>query len=125
MAGMPTAGPAEAASRPRCLRRPGLQVTRPGRLAVMGYRRPAMAGTPFRNASLAAQAKALDQLPVALLILLLQIVQQPAPLADHHQQAAAGMEILLVRLEMIGQVLDALGQQRHLNLRRTRIAFGG
>ena len=68
-------------------------------------------------------AKALDELLVAPVVLALEIVEQPAALTDHHQ-ATPGMEILLVRLQMIGQILDALGQDRDLDLGRAGVAFG-
>ena len=48
-----------------------------------------------------------------------------APLADQPQQAATGVVILLVRLEVLGEVVDALGHQRDLDLGRPCIAFVG
>ena len=53
----------------------------------------------------------------------LEVVEQAAALADHHQQAAARVVVLLVRLEVLGQVGDALGQDRDLHLRRTGVAL--
>ena len=50
-----------------------------------------------------------------------EIIQQPPPLADHHQQAAAGAMIFLVLLQMLGQMIDPLREQRDLNIRRTGI----
>ena len=58
-------------------------------------------------------------------LLALQVVQQATTLADHHQQAAARVEILVVRREMLGEVLDPLGENRNLHFRRTRVAFLG
>ena len=39
-------------------------------------------------------------------------------MAHNLDQAAAGMMILLVDLEMLGEFIDALGEERNLNLRR-------
>ena len=54
-----------------------------------------------------------------------QVVQQAAPLADHHQEPAAGVQVLVVGAEMLGQVLDALGQNGDLDFGRAGIAFFG
>ena len=70
---------------------------------------------------LAAQAEALDQLLVATEFRAAEIVQQAAALADHDDQAAAGVVVALVRLEMGGQVLDPLGLEGHLDLHGTAI----
>jgi hypothetical protein len=53
----------------------------------------------------------------------LEIVQQPAALADHHEQPAAGPVILQILLQVLGQVVDPLRQQRDLHVSRTGIAL--
>ena len=63
------------------------------------------------------QAQPADQRLVAAAVLGFQVVQQPPAAADQHQQATAGMEILRVGLQMLGQVADPLGQQGDLDLR--------
>src|SRR3546814_17949419 len=57
------------------------------------------------------------------LILSPQIVEQAAALIDHHQQAATAVIILRVGLEMPGQRVDAVGQDRDLHFRRTGVAL--
>ena len=52
-------------------------------------------------------------------IRVVQIIQQTSALADHHQQPAARAVVFLVGLQMFGQMIDALGQQRDLHVRRT------
>ena len=52
-----------------------------------------------------------------------QIIQQTAALADHHQQPAARAVVFCVFLEMLGKMIDALGEQRNLHIRRTSIPF--
>ena len=54
---------------------------------------------------------------------ILEVIQQSTPLANHHQQAAARAMVLFVLLKVFGQVIDALRQQRNLNIRRTGILF--
>jgi hypothetical protein len=63
----------------------------------------------------------LDQRIVAIHILALEIVKQRTPLVDHLQQAAARMVVLVVRLEVSGQRVDAAGEDRDLDFRRTRV----
>src|SRR5438105_4909813 len=65
---------------------------------------------------LAAQAEPADNGAVTLDVLLHQVVEKAAALADHHQQAAPAVMVLLVRLEVVRQLKDARGQQRDLHL---------
>ena len=57
---------------------------------------------------LLADTKRLDEIPVTLDVLLLQVVEQSAPLADEHQQTAARMMILHVHPEMLRKVRNPL-----------------
>ena len=50
----------------------------------------------------------------------LEVVEQPAALADELQQAAARVMILRVRLEVFGQVVDALAEDARPGLRGSR-----
>src|SRR5690606_30306441 len=63
----------------------------------------------------ATQAKTLDEVLVALLIGLLQVVEQLAALVDHHQQPTTRVVIFLVRGEVPRQAVDTLRQQRDLD----------
>ena len=49
------------------------------------------------------------------------VVQQAAALADHLEEAAAGVVVLLVDLEVLGELSDALGEDGDLDLRGTGI----
>src|SRR5688572_30022041 len=71
---------------------------------------------------LLANAEAADQFRVALGVLALQIVEQTPTLADQLEQAAARVMILRVNFEMLGEVVDAVAEQRDLHFRRTCIA---
>src|SRR3546814_9654625 len=55
---------------------------------------------------LLAQAQLGDEVGVARPILLLQVIQQRTALVDQHQQAATAVVILVMTLEMLGQVGD-------------------
>src|SRR5690606_22627969 len=58
---------------------------------------------------------------VPLYVGLLQVVQQPAPLADQLIQPAPGMEVLLVYLQVLAQLVDASRQDGNLDFRRPRV----
>ena len=49
---------------------------------------------------------------------------EAAALVDHCDEAAAGAEVLLVNLEVLGEFLDASGQQGDLNLDGTAVIVG-
>ena len=69
---------------------------------------------------LLAQAKLGAYLAVALDVGLFKIVLKSAAAADHLKQATAGMVVVLVLLEVLVQVVDALGQQSDLHPRGNR-----
>src|ERR1700682_1649203 len=71
---------------------------------------------PPRVKKLLPDPKPVDQLAVTGRILGLQIIEQPPPLPDQLEQAAPRVVVFLVRFEMLGEVVDALGQERHLHL---------
>ena len=64
-----------------------------------------------------------DQGAVALDVLLLQISQQVTALADHLQQTAVAVLVVFIGLQVLVQVVDARGEQRDLDLRRTGVAL--
>src|SRR3546814_1965362 len=61
---------------------------------------------------------------MAVRILALEIIKQDAALVDQHQQAAARGIVLRVGLEMLGQIDDALGQDRDLDLGAAGVTLG-
>jgi len=73
--------------------------------------------------TLTTQAEALDQVTIALDILLFQVIEQAATLIHHAQQTAPRVVITFVGLEMIAKVLDTTGQQCDLDLGRPGIIF--
>ena len=52
-----------------------------------------------------------------------RLEQAPAA-ADEHQQAATRVVVLAVRAEVLGELVDAVRQKRHLHLARARIRVG-
>ena len=52
---------------------------------------------------------------VAFRVILLQVIEQATPPADHHQKPTARAVIFQVRFEVLRQLTDALAQQRDLN----------
>src|SRR5688572_23189134 len=71
---------------------------------------------------LLANAEASNQLGVPIGVLALEIIQQAPPLADQLQQPAARMVILRVYLEVLGEVIDPVAENRDLHFRRSGVA---
>ena len=71
---------------------------------------------------LPTDAELLDELLVARLVLALQVVEEAAAVLDLAEEAVAGRMVLLVRLEVGGERLDLLGENRDLDFGRTRVA---
>src|SRR5438034_5702499 len=80
-------------------------------------------GAALCDRSLAPQPEALDQRPVALYVLPPEVLEQAAALANHLEQATPGVMVLFVGPEVLGQLLDALGQQGDLNLGRAGVGL--
>jgi hypothetical protein len=79
------------------------------------------ADIPHNCLILLPKTKTSNNRPVTLDVLLLHIIEKPASLSNQFQQSPTGMMILLVRLEMVGQVLYPGAQQGYLNFRRAGI----
>ena len=50
-----------------------------------------------------------------------QVIQQPPALTHHHQQPATRTVVFLAVLQVLGQMVDALGQQSNLHVGRTGV----
>ena len=89
--------------------------------AVLSERAPG----PYRTRAprhLSPQTELIDELSIAVKILPLQIVEQATSLAHDPHQPTTRMMILLVVLEVLGELVQALGQKTHLNLCRTGVS---
>jgi hypothetical protein len=81
-----------------------------------------LGGKPGKEGSgrlLASQAEALDQALVACRVFSVEVVQQAPALTDHSEQSAAGVVVLLVDLEVLGEFVDTRSEKRHLDLGRS------
>ena len=74
---------------------------------------------------LLADAQLGDDGSVAVDVLLGQVVEQAAALADHHEKAAAGVIVVLVGAQVLGELLDAVGEDGDLDLGGAGIALVG
>jgi hypothetical protein len=70
---------------------------------------------------LVAQAKIGDDLPIAVDVSALQVVQETAALADHLEETTAPMMILGMLPEVIGQIVDPFREHADLNLGRAGV----
>ena len=73
-------------------------------------------GAEAFSMQLLADAEFGDDALITLGIVLFQVVEQAATLADEHEQSATRAVIFLVRLEVLRQMTDALAQQSDLDL---------
>ena len=73
-------------------------------------------------ASLFANAQFLNDGFVALGIRLPEVIEQAATLAHHHEKAAPGGMVLLMRLEMLRQFTNPRTQDRDLDLGRAGVS---
>src|SRR5690606_18251294 len=74
---------------------------------------------------LAADAESLDEILITRLVARLDVVEQAAAQTDHLEQATTGMVVLGVVAEMLSEVLDPLGENGDLNLRRAGVSVLG
>ncbi|VXC31423.1 hypothetical protein PLANTIT3_70096 [Plantibacter sp. T3] len=74
---------------------------------------------------LAAESEALDQRAVALDVDGLEVAEEAATLSDQEQQATTRVVVVLVLLEVLGEVLDAAGHDRHLDLGGSGVTWVG
>lgn len=70
---------------------------------------------------LATEFQSLQQLGVFRQIVALDVIEELTTASRHLQKAAARVEVLTMRAQMLGQVIDPGGEQRDLNLGRTGI----
>ena len=60
---------------------------------------------------------------IALDVLLHQVVEKAATLTDHLVQAATGVVVVGVNLEVLGELVDALGENSDLDFGRTGVGL--
>ena len=83
-------------------------------------------GPPKRETRAAASVPELELLGNRLVprqIGGVEVIQKAAALADHFQKATAGAVVLDVALEMLGQMVNPLGQKGDLHISRPCVAL--
>src|SRR5690242_1691385 len=81
-------------------------------------------GRPKAPLRLLAKPELRDEGGVAIAFGLAKVIEQRPPLVDQHQQTAARMVVLRMGLEMLGEILDPLGEDRDLDFRGAGVALG-
>src|SRR6266850_52067 len=84
-------------------------------------RRRGSAQTSVLARLLLTDAEFLNNVFVSLGVVLLEVVEQATPLADQHEKAAAGTMVLLVGLEVLRKLTDALAQNSDLHFGAARV----
>src|SRR6516165_2604789 len=92
-------------------------------LFVLSHFRTAKRNPLRLKNALTADAKPRDQGLIARLVPRLHIIEELTALRDEFQETPARMIILNMRLEMLGEVRDALAQDRDLHFGRSSIAL--
>src|SRR6266516_2916180 len=72
-------------------------------------------------AVLMAETQLVDELPIPLQVVALQVLEQAPALRHHAQQAALPVKVLGVHPEVVGEAVDPLGEQRDLDRGRPRV----
>src|SRR6266702_507932 len=99
---------------------------RKGSGAAVGHllrRSPSRPAPTAPHPGLMAQAEFRDQSTIAVRAFLAEICKQPSALTNHHEQAAARMEIMLMDFKVFRELIDAPGQDRDLDFWRSCISF--
>ncbi len=65
---------------------------------------------------LLTQTEGLDECTIAVDVLVVEILQELAATTYHHGQRAGGTEVLVVLLQVLGEVLNTIGEQCYLAL---------
>src|SRR5205814_10329947 len=71
---------------------------------------------------LSADTELVEHHPVAPAVLTLEVLEEPPPLSDQHQQTPPRVMVLRVGLEVLGESIDSLRQERDLHLGRPGVA---
>ena len=67
----------------------------------------------------------MEELVILRQVVALEIIEELAAAGGHLEEAAAAVEILAVGAEVLGQVIDASGQQGDLDFGRTGVLVVG
>ena len=65
---------------------------------------------------LLADAELGDDVAITLDVLLLEVVEETTTTTNEHQKTTTAVVVILVGFEVLGQDVDALGEERNLDL---------
>ena len=77
----------------------------------------------FRRRTLLAKLQFSGDRLIAVSVSAMQIIQQTTALPHHFEQTTPRVVIFQVLLEVLGQMVDSLGQQRNLDIGRPGVAL--
>ena len=77
----------------------------------------------LRPLFLLSEVKLVDDRAVTLDISLLKVAKKVSSVTNHLEKSATAVMVLVIGLEMLGQIVDSVSKKRDLNLRRTGIAL--
>ncbi len=69
----------------------------------------------------ASEPESGDNAAIPLDVLRSQIVEKTPTASNHNEQTSPAVMILFVGLQVLGEMVDPLGEQRNLDLGRTRV----
>ena len=78
---------------------------------------------PFRLLQLLSDVELFDDRTVAVDVYFGQVVQQASSLTNQFQQTTSGVMVMFVLFQVLGQMVDSLGQDSDLYLGRTGIGL--
>ena len=79
--------------------------------------------TPFLMQLLLSETKLLNDSSVSLNVNLLEVVEEVSSVTNHLKETTAAMIVLVVALEMLGEVSYSVGKDSDLNLGRTCVTL--
>ena len=79
--------------------------------------------TPFLMQLLLSETKLLNDSSVSLDVNLLEVVEEVSSVTNHLKETTAAMIVLVVALEMLGEVSYSVGKDSDLNLGRTCVTL--
>jgi hypothetical protein len=70
-----------------------------------------------------AKAELRDERSVPLDVVAPEVIEQATPTTHEHEQPTARVMVLAMDLQVVREVVDPIGEERHLNLRRTGVGL--
>ena len=87
------------------------------------YKQGGAVSLPLALTALLSETQLCNDSTISFDILLLEVTKEVTSLTDHLKKTSSGMMVILVDLEMFGQVVDLTGKDSYLYLGRTGIVL--